>query len=334
MDLAALRATNSALTQPPGPATEHYVTLFDGAFLPQGLCLYYSLVQHGGDFQLWVLAIDQASLTALEELHLPRLRPLNLSHLETPELLAVKPDRTRAEYCWTLTPFTFRFVWELDPSVRRVTYLDADLFFFKSPRPIFEDFEASGKAVLITDHNYAPEYDQAATCGQYCVQFLTVERVRGDRVRQWWQERCLEWCHNRLEDGRFGDQKYLESFPVLFGDEVHVVPFQAAFQAPWNASIHTSSQCIAYHFHGLRLIGDPAGHVLLSRTYRIPGPTLRVLYGTYLLHLRSIQNTHQLQLPRQAALPNPIRAIASTLRRSLHRSWMALTGQQPIARLP
>jgi hypothetical protein len=50
------------------------------------------------------LAIDQASLTALEELHLPRLRPLNLSHLETPELLAIKPDRTRAEYCWTLTP--------------------------------------------------------------------------------------------------------------------------------------------------------------------------------------------------------------------------------------
>ena len=104
LKLAALREANQALSQPPGPKTEHYVTLFDNRFLPQGLCLYYSLVQHGGDFQLWVVALDQSSFSTLEELNLPRLRPLNLSRLEPPELLAVKPDRNRAEYCWTITP--------------------------------------------------------------------------------------------------------------------------------------------------------------------------------------------------------------------------------------
>jgi hypothetical protein len=50
------------------------------------------------------VALDQSSFSTLEELNLPRLRPLNLSRLEPPELLAVKPDRNRAEYCWTITP--------------------------------------------------------------------------------------------------------------------------------------------------------------------------------------------------------------------------------------
>lgn len=333
LNLAALRAANPALTLPTGPTTEHYITLFDQTFLPQGLCLYYSLVQHGGDFQLWVLAMDQACLNSLEALNLPRLRILDLSRLETPALLSIKAERTRAEYCWTLTPSTFRFVWDSDSSIQRVTYVDADFFFFKSPRPIFKDFEASGKAVLITDHHYAPDYDQAAACGQYCVQFLAVERERGEPIRQWWEERCLEWCHNRLEDGRFGDQKYLESFPLLFGDAVHIMPFPAAFQAPWNASIFTCSHCIAYHFHGLRLLGDQAGRVLLSRKYRIPVPTLQALYGAYLRHLRSIQATHEIHLPRQTDLTNPLRAIAAALRRLCLRSTHSIFNHELIARL-
>jgi hypothetical protein len=70
--------------------------------------------------------------------------------------------------------------------------------------------------VLITDHGYAPEYDQSATSGQYCVQFMTFERDGGEPVRRWWEERCIEWCYARFEDGKFGDQKYLDDWPYRF----------------------------------------------------------------------------------------------------------------------
>ncbi len=103
----------------------------------------------------------------MHTLALPNVRLLDLEKLETPALLQVKQDRTIVEYCWTLTPFAPRFVF------------DADLWFRKNPAPIFCEFDESGKQVLITDHAYAPEYDQSATSGQYCVQFITFNREGG-----------------------------------------------------------------------------------------------------------------------------------------------------------
>ncbi len=179
---------------------EHFVTLFDRLFLPQGLALHMSMERHAGDYILWILCVDDETFDIFGGLSLPNVRLLRLSELETPELLAVKPGRTIGEYCWTLTPFAPRFVFESDQSVRRVTYIDADLWFRKHPGPIFDEFELSGKQVLITDHAYAPEYDQSATSGQYCVQFMTFTRHGGESVRKWWEERCVEWCFARFED--------------------------------------------------------------------------------------------------------------------------------------
>ena len=117
---------------------EHYVTLFDGNFLPQGLALSESLERHAGDHVLWVLCLDDCARQALDDLANPNLRTIPLTEVETSELLVVKPERSHAEYYWTLTPFAPHFVFARDASVKRVTYLDADLFLLKSPRPIFD----------------------------------------------------------------------------------------------------------------------------------------------------------------------------------------------------
>ena len=199
---------------------ERYVTLFDSLFLPQGLALHLSMERHVKDYTLWILCVDDEAHDVLTKLQLPNVRLLQLSKLETAELLRIKPTRSKGEYCWTLTPFAPRFVFEADADVQRVTYLDADMWFRKHPAPIFREFEASGKQVLITDHAYAPEYDQSATSGQYCVQFITFTRDGGEVVRQWWEDRCVEWCYARFEDGKFGDQKYLDSWPELFLEQV------------------------------------------------------------------------------------------------------------------
>ena len=76
----------------------YYVTLFYINFLPQGLALHSSILEHGGDFILWVLCVDANCLEKLKKLDLPRMRLLDLAELETLELRAVKPSRSRAEY--------------------------------------------------------------------------------------------------------------------------------------------------------------------------------------------------------------------------------------------
>ena len=163
---------------------EHFVTHFNKLFLPQGLVLYESLLKNISCFKLWIVCIDQETYEVLESINLSHAGLINLKEVETKELIQVKKERTVGEYCWTLTPFVPRFVFESDITVKRVTYLDADLFFIKNPKPIYEEFEKSSKDILITDHSYSPEYDRSEESGQYCVQFIIFKRERGEIVRK------------------------------------------------------------------------------------------------------------------------------------------------------
>ena len=144
---------------------ENFVTLFNNIFLPQGLALHLSMERHMHNYLLWILCVDDETYNVMKKLDLPNIRLLKLSNLETKELLSVKSERSIAEYCWTLSSFAPRYVFEADKSVKRVTYVDADLWFIKQPRSIFDEFERSGKQVLITEHAYAPKYDQSEKFG-------------------------------------------------------------------------------------------------------------------------------------------------------------------------
>lgn len=263
---------------------EHYVTLFDGNFLPQGLALIDSLERHGGEHTLWVLCLDDRAREVLDALARPNLRTIPLAEAETPELLAVKAGRTRAEYCWTLTPLAPRLVFDREPKAGRVTYVDADLYFLASPRPIFEELDASGKSVLITEHAYDPAYDQTELSGRFCVQFITFARDAGEPVRRWWEERCIEWCFNRRQGGKFGDQKYLDDWPERFPAQVHVLRQAGAILAPWNARRFPHDKAVAWHFHSLRIEGDRIRWYL---GYEIPAAVERQVYLPYVKALES-----------------------------------------------
>ncbi|MES3002267.1 MAG: glycosyl transferase [Pseudomonadota bacterium] len=264
--------------------TEHFVTIFDSAYLLQGLALHRSMQRNIPSFRLWVVCVDHDAWRMLGDLQLPGVTALAVADLETAELRAVKGARSRGEYCWTLTPFAPRFVFDADPTVERVTYVDADLWFRRSPAPVFREFEASGKQVLITDHAFAPEYDQSAIAGQYCVQFMTFNRDAGEPVRKWWEERCIEWCYARLEDGKFGDQKYLDHWPEMFPDQVHVLADKSLLLAPWNASTIPYGHSVAFHFHGLKVY---RGYKVLKRgaNYKVPRVVDEQIYDRYLLDL-------------------------------------------------
>ena len=262
---------------------EHFVTLFDNLFLPQGLALHISMERNAGNYTLWILCIDDTVFDVLSKINLPNVRLLQLSQLETKELKNVKMERTSGEYCWTTTPFTPKFVFDSDNSVNRVTYVDADLWFMKNPKPIFQEFEESGKNILITDHGYSPEYDLTEKSGQYCVQFITFARGDGEIVRQWWEERCIEWCFARFENGKFGDQKYLDNWPEMFPKHVHILSKKEWTLAPWNANRFPYSGGIFWHFHELRLTEKRSKPLVQFVTsYSIPPITRKQIYKPYL----------------------------------------------------
>lgn len=298
---------------------EHYVTLFDSFFLPQGLTLYKSLDKHARMFTLWVICIDNKSFEILEKLNLENLSLIKLSDVETPELLAAKQNRSHKEYCWTLTPFSFKFVFDANPEINRITYLDADLWFRKSPAPIFTEFENSKKQVLITEHAYAPELDQSELSGRYCVQFMIFNRNGGEHIRKWWADKCIEWCYARFEDGKFGDQKYLDDWDVRFEKDVHILNNPEWSLAPWNASRFPYSSSIFYHFHGLRLLKN--GN-LITDGYPLPKPLITNIYKLYIMSFRqSIKELTNIGYTPVAQESNP------GLLRSIKRIYIGIANQ-------
>ncbi|MCK9201480.1 MAG: glycosyl transferase [Gallionella sp.] len=285
---------------------EHFVTLFDNNFLPIGLCLHASLIEHGQPFHLWILCMDELAERNLHQLSLPHVTLIPLREAEDARLLAVKPTRSRGEYCWTLTPFTPQFVFERDAAVERVTYLDADLYFFASPRILLDEFSRSEKHVQITEHAYDPRYERfgrAKRGGRFCVQFMTFRRTpQAEKVMHWWQERCLEWCYARVEDGKFGDQKYLDVWPELFAAEVHILAQKDKTLAPWNVAYYSRLgqgvvAPVFYHFHGFRILSRQ--ELLLYSGYRV-GAAADRLYDSFIVTLGKM-----ISILRQAGIEIP-----------------------------
>lgn len=248
----------------------NFCTLFDSNYLTRGLALYESLEKHCPAFHLYIFAFDDRCLRVLRALNLQHATLIPLADFEDEQLLAVKPGRSRAEYCWTSTSSTILYVLE-HYAPDACTYLDADLYFYSSPEPLFA--ELGQRSILLTEHRYSPMYNKEVKSGKYCVQFVTIKNdANGLEALRWWRERCLEWCYARYEDGKFGDQLYLDDWLDRFRG-VHELQHLGGGLASWNVQQYDFYRefdnifgieyargrefiAVFYHFHYLRLYAN------------------------------------------------------------------------------
>jgi len=277
----------------------NFCTLFDSNYLSRGLALYESLNTHCDDFHIFIFAFDDSGQKILNSLRLEHATIIGLDEFEDEKLLAVKQSRSYVEYCWTCTPSIIKFVLD-NYAVESCTYLDADIYFWRSPTELFE--EMGEKSVLIVSHRYTPRYDHSRQSGTYCVQFMPFKNDRnGKTVLEWWRNACIDWCYARHENGKFGDQKYLDDWPQKFTG-VHVLNHLGGGVAPWNIQqyeilkqkevlsgkeIRSGKEfdIVFYHFHHLRFYGNKVdlGGYRLSREVR------ELIYIPYIKHLEGIR---------------------------------------------
>lgn len=248
-----------------------------------------SLSMYVLEYTLWIICVDEVTFNVLTELKIPSIKLIKLGDVEMDRLLKVKSGRTAGEYCWTLTPFTPDFVFDRDIEVKEITYIDADVFVLNNKiNWIYSEFVQSKKSVLITKHAYSPEYDQSALSGIFCVQFVIFKRDESRHIRKDWQDKCIEWCFNKPENGKFGDQKYLEEWPEKYSEDVHVLEKEYLILGPWNCTRFPYSDGAAWHFHGLRIKKDETTSELNVKNdgmYQIPATTLKNVYSPYIEQL-------------------------------------------------
>jgi len=278
----------------------NFCTLFNTNYLSRGLAMYQSLDSVCPAFHLYAFAFDDDCYTYLKANPLPHLTTISLQDFESPALLSIKPTRSMAEYCWTSTPFTILYCLQ-QYNLTACTYLDADMIFYNDPAILIE--EMGDKSVLISEHRYPKIYDQSWYSGIYCVQFMCFRNNEdGLKVLNWWKDRCLEWCYGRLEDGKFGDQKYLDDWTTRF-DCVHVMQHRGGGLAPWNLMLydfinksglqltdkknHTHYKVIFYHFHGVQFFTD-IKFSLAGPLYEIGAEIKKLFYFPYINNLMQI----------------------------------------------
>lgn len=278
----------------------NYCTLFDLNYLSRGLALYESLCKYCDDFHIFIFAFDSTCYAILKKLDLPHATVISLKEFEDAELLSLKPSRSYVEYCWTCTPSTIKYVLD-NYNVDSCTYLDADIYFWDSPAKLI--VEMGNDSVLITSHRYSPRYDQSKKSGEYCVQFMPFKNDREGRlVLTWWRNACNLWCYARHEDGKFGDQKYLDDWPNKFRG-IHVLNHLGGGVAPWNVQQYNifkgdgvilgkelktgkEFQVVFYHFQQLKYYTNEVDF----GGYRLSEEVKELIYMPYIRHLGKIKN--------------------------------------------
>lgn len=276
----------------------HFCTYFDINYIHKGLALYRSLERQHEPFALWILCLDDRTEQILRRLALPHAKLISLEDFERDdaELLAAKKTRSAVEYYWTCSPSLPLYVFRHHPEVEVLTYIDSDIAAFGSSRVLLD--ELGEGSVLMTPHDCDAESERIA--GRYNVGVLVFRSdANGIETLRWWRQKCNEWCYHRSEDGKWGDQAYLNEWPERFRGIV-VSQHKGLRAAPWNAYKYTFTKgadgqalidgapLAFYHFHGISFVNR--WFVLLySCLFDLPGVCGPDLYAPYIAELRRVE---------------------------------------------
>ncbi len=289
-----------------------FCTLFNQFYLDKAIVMIQSLERHCPNFHLYVFAFDHTTVHILKKLNFPHVTIIPLNEFESPDLLAIKDTRNQKEYCWTATPFTIKYCLEtLNES--NCTYLDADLYFFNDPTPIFPNKPWN---TLITPHRYTPKYDASQDSGVFCVQWVSFQHTAASlTILNDWCQDCLDWCYEIPEDGKFGDQKYLDVWPKKYEDVI-ILDDPGIGIAPWNMQqyeLNSTTPFTPYFFHFHHVVRYQKNLVYLG-DYPIPKSVFTYAYAPYLSQLKHAETRlHTHHYTSHAHTPSWDKRLISTV---------------------
>jgi hypothetical protein len=272
----------------------YFCTYFDINYLPRALCLLDSLEQHCSAFIIYMLCLDEVCYERVKGLGSPHVIPVSLPALEAAdeELATVREGRSLLEYYYTCGPAFISWTLRTHPEVELLTYIDADTYFYSDPSILLS--ELAENSIGITVHRFVHSPPQ----GRYNVGWISFRRDRdGMDCVNWWRARCIEWCYERFEDGKYADQKYLDEWPTRFHG-VKVIDNRGANVAPWNVRDYRirldgnlvtvdDDPLIFFHFHGFKRITPWLYNTNLGLTFRFPSRVLiKYVYRPYIQSIK------------------------------------------------
>lgn len=276
----------------------NFATAFHKGYLLKGMALLSSIRRYHPEARTTVLCLDDYTFDTMVGLKLPCVELISLRMLESwyPALLRVKGSRSGPEYAWTCYPHLIRalveiytIVIQIDPDVYLLSRLDAALVEL-----------GSGSCLLVEQRFSTDRENQERSFGRFDAGL--VFHGPCSVAVEWWMRRCLEKCSSQPEPGHFGDQKYLDEWPKLFGGVV-VSKLPGLGLGEWNVSDYQRSEFLSYHFSGLP-VPIPFTRPLTFSIYGYPIPEV-VFEKIYEPYFAEVENCQRLLLNYTFGLNEP-----------------------------
>mgnify|MGYP005831825255 FL=1 len=283
--------------------------------------------KHINDYILIIVCMDNNVYNSLIKNPFPNSKIFSHDELIEfkPILTEIVQKRSKVEYYFTCSSQICEFVFNKFPKIELLTYLDSDLYFFDSPDPIFN--EIKGYSVGIIEHKFHWTGFYKKKYGKFNVGWIN---FRNDKIGRSclndWANNCIEWCYQRLEDGKYADQKYLDYWPKKY-PKIKIIKNIGANLAIWNIKNYkltlyknkllvNDCPLIFYHFNGLKQISFKVFKTELSSSYiRLKGPILNNIYLPYVKKLIDFQDKSIIISKRDLKLSNFVYLISDFLKK-------------------
>ncbi len=195
-----------------------------------------SVRQHHPDSRIYLLLADEVDGyfdPDEEPFHVVTLDDLDISNL-----YELAFQYTLVEFNTAVKPSFINFLMD-KVGTEKVIYFDPDVLILHPVTEIISLLDQH--QVILTPHLIEPidhpipfGERTALLCGIYNLGFLAIRKGEiSRRLLRWWESRLRTWCIDKLEEGYFVDQKWMDMVPGLF-DSVYILrnpEFNVAF---WN----------------------------------------------------------------------------------------------------
>jgi hypothetical protein len=186
---------------------------------------------------------------------------------------------------------------EEDSDLGGVTFLDSDLYPFAPLDSVWSQLDDA--SIILYPHRFPPEFATLEqSSGRYNGGMISFKNnSAGRQAARWWTDRVIEWCYNRDDNGRLGDQKYLLSFARRFEGVVEILD-TGVNVGPWSITGYrvTAGQetvfidgrvLTLYHFHQFALQND-FSFVPAAPMYQLNDSVITFIYIPYRDRLQQI----------------------------------------------
>ena len=270
-----------------------YATLFDKKYLSRGIAMIESLLSLEKDAVICVLCLDLETEIAVRTLSkTSNVSPVALHEIGDELVLQIRANRAYREFCWALSSILCMHM--LNKQNAEVIYIDADVYFFGSPKSLLEECRTGDVAAI--RHRFPERLRQYEVNGIFNVQWVYFANNKiGREACATWAEQCIECSSYLPERDIIGDQKYLDSWPVQYPTFIDVQNLGAGV-APWNHEIMKprkvkgewtvlgETPLVFYHFHGFK-ISDEGSITLAPKMYSKVKKLPNDLYAEYVTAL-------------------------------------------------